>query len=103
MWPDDPSHLFNAVWVDRGLWLKYAHWLCFGGALRHLPDLLGYEIMDTVKGLHSTLDQTHSLSRSCQKQKMREARNILWLGQVMKQNLMWILNDLYKKMVVGFH
>lgn len=70
------AHLFDAVWVDRGLWLKYAHWLCFGSALRHLPDLLGYEIVDTVKGLHSALDQTHSLSRSCQRQRMREARFI---------------------------
>lgn len=59
------TDLFDAVWVDGGLRLQDADRLCLLGALRHLPDLLGNEVMDAVQRLHRPLDQTHPLRRPC--------------------------------------
>lgn len=52
------SHLFNAVGVDGGLWLQYADWFRFLGALGHLADFLRNEVVDTIKGFDCTLYQT---------------------------------------------
>lgn len=49
-------HLFDAVWVDGGLWLQDADWLCLLGALGHLPHLLSDEVVDTVQRFHRPLD-----------------------------------------------
>lgn len=50
------TDLFDAVWVDGGLWLQDADWLCLLGALRHLPHLLSDEVVDAVEGFHRPLD-----------------------------------------------
>lgn len=68
--PIDPangpgSHLFDAVWVDCGLWLQYADWFRFLGALGHLTDFLRDEVVDTIKGFDCTLYQTDAFCRSC--------------------------------------
>ncbi|TNN76667.1 hypothetical protein EYF80_013119 [Liparis tanakae] len=49
------SHLFDAVWVDGGLWLQYADRLGFLGTLGHLADFLRNEVVDTIEGLDCTL------------------------------------------------
>lgn len=59
------SHLFDAVRVDSGLWLQYADWLGFLGALGHLADFLRDEIVDTIKGFDCTLYQTDTFCCSC--------------------------------------
>lgn len=50
------TDLFDAVWVDGGLWLQDADWLCLLGALRHLPHLLSDEVVDAVECFHRPLD-----------------------------------------------
>lgn len=60
-------HLFDAVGVDSGLWLQYADWLCFLGALRHLTDFLRDEAVDAIQRLDCTLYQTYTLCGSCVK------------------------------------
>lgn len=59
------SHLFDAVRVDSGLWLQYADWLRFLGALGHLADFLRDEVVDTIKGFDCTLYQTDTFCCSC--------------------------------------
>lgn len=68
--PDDPtnclgSHLFDSVRVDCGLWLQYADWFWFLGALGHLANFLRNEVVDTIEGFDRTLYQTDSFCCSC--------------------------------------
>lgn len=70
------TDLFDAVWVDGGLRLQDADRLCLLGALRHLPHLLGDEVMDAVQRLHRPLDQTHSLCRACKRAKTHTVRSL---------------------------
>lgn len=65
------TDLFDAVWVDGGLWLQDADWFCLLGALRHLPHLLSDEVMDTIQRLHCPLDQTHSLCCPCKNKEIQ--------------------------------
>ena len=68
-------YLFDAVGVDGGLWLKYAHGLTLLGALGHLADLLRDEIVDAIQSFHGTLYQTHTLCCSCVGEGKKRLRN----------------------------
>lgn len=60
------SHLFDAVWVDSGLWLQYADWFGFLCALGHLADFLRDEVVNTIEGFDCTLYQTDAFCCSCE-------------------------------------
>lgn len=78
------SHLFDAVGVDCGLWLQYADWLRFLGALRHLADLFCDEVVDAIECFDCTLYQTHTFCCSCNERgaqtRVISSCNVLWVG-----------------------
>ncbi len=89
--PHDPtdcteSHLFDAVGVDSGLWLQYADWFGFLGALGHLTDFLRNEVVDTIECFDCTLYQTDAFCCSCDERGGRGQTqvisycNVLWVG-----------------------
>ncbi len=65
------SHLFDTVGVDCGLWLQYADWLGFLGALGHLTDFLCNKVVDTIEGFDCTLYQTDTFCCSCEGRQKR--------------------------------
>lgn len=70
------SHLFDAVRVDSGLWLQYADWFGFLGALGHFADFLRNEVVDTIESFDCTLYQTYTFCCSCTDRERKEDNTV---------------------------
>lgn len=71
------AYLFDAVGVDGGLWLQYADWFRFLGALGHLADFLRNKVVDTIEGFNCTLYQTDTLCCSCDDKRGRGQTQVI--------------------------